>query len=220
MGKVDPVYIHDLFNIFAVFGIIVLDFRYLYHATEWNKIGTPDLGADHLVMGHTLLSAFSIYMLIDTIWIAVQPKCVLSNPKALIVHHIASFVFLSVPFIEKEFQWHGALTLFVEVNTLLLILRRQFLPSSLMYAILDYSFLATWIFLRLVVFPILVVFFAYEHSRYTIRHNGKWFNIMLLAPILQLILTLLGLKWTYDMLIKMASKAAKIKEASLSQKLD
>lgn len=33
---------------------------------------------------------------------------------------------------------------------------------------------------------------------------------MLLAPILQSLLTLLGFKWTYDMAIKMASKAAKV----------
>ena len=221
MVKFDPVFVHDVFNIFAILGIILLDFQYLYHATDWNKIGTSDLGGDHTHMGYTLLSTFSVYMLIDTIWIAVQPKCVLSDPKALIIHHIASFVFLSIPFIEQQFQWHGALNLFVEVNTLFLILRRQAAPSSLLYTILDYCFLSTWIFLRLVIFPTLVVFFTYEHSRFTRDHsNGSWINIMLLAPILQSILTLLGFKWTYDMLIKMASKAAKNKEATLSQKKD
>lgn len=209
--KVDPVFVHDVFNIFAILGIIFLDFQYLYNATDWSKVGTSELGSGHYDMGHTLIMTFSVYMLIDTIWIAVQPKCVLSNPTALIVHHIASFVFLSIPFYERQFQWHGALNLFVEVNTFFLILRRQAPPSSMLYTILDNCFLATWIFLRLVVFPTLVVFFSFEYYRFTHDHSGgNWINIMLLAPILQSILTLLGLKWTYDMLRKMASKAAKI----------
>lgn len=217
MPKVDPVFVHDMFNIFSILGIIFLDFQYLYHATDWNKIGTSELGRDHNHMGYTLLSTFSIYMLIDTVWIAVQPKCVLSNPTALIVHHIASFVFLSVPFFEEQFQWHGALNLFVEVNTFFLILRRQAAPESFLYTLLDYCFLSTWIFLRLVIFPTVVVFFSYEYLRFTRNHSeGNWFNIMLLAPILQIILTLLGFKWTYDMLLKMASKAAK-KELSQKQ---
>lgn len=221
MGKVDAVFVHDVFNIIAIFGIIVLDFQYLYHATEWNKIGTSDLGSDYSHMGFTLLATFSFYMLIDTIWIALQPKCVLSNPTALIVHHVASFVFLSVPFYEKQFQWHGALNLFVEVNTFFLILRRQASPTSLTYTILDYCFLSTWIFLRLVIFPTLVIFFSYEYLRFThVDSKGSWVNIMLLAPILQSILTLLGFKWTYDMLIKIASKSAKINEARLSSKKD
>ena len=221
MGSVDAVFVHDMFNIFAILGIIVLDFQYLYYATEWSKIGTSSLGSDYNQMGFNLLSTFSIYMLIDTIWIALQPKCVLSNPTALIVHHIASFVFLSVPFFEKQFQWHGALNLFVEVNTFFLILRRQASPKSLIYNIFDYCFLSTWIFLRLVIFPVLVVFFSYEYRRFTqYDSEGVWWNIMLLAPILQSILTLLGFKWTYDMSIKIASKSAKMNDARLSSKKD
>lgn len=217
IAQLNPVFIHDIFNIFSILVIIFLDFRYLHHATDWEKIGTSVLGGDHYQMGHILLSTFSVYMLIDTIWIAVQPKCVLSNPTALIIHHVASFVFLSIPFFEEQFQWHGALNLFVEVNTLFLILRRQAAPASSLYTFLDHCFLATWILLRLIIFPTIVVFFSYEYIRFTRDHSGgNWFNIMLLAPILQSILTLLGFKWTYDMAVKMSSKAAKAD----SRKLD
>jgi hypothetical protein len=207
MGKISPVFIHDLYNIFSIFGIIFLDFQYLYHSTTWSKIGTSELGNDSHDMGYYLLGIFSIYLFIDTIWIAVQPKCVLSNPTALIIHHIASFVFLSIPFFEKQFYWHGALNLFVEVNTFFLILRRLVTLDSTLYVLLDRCFLATWIVLRLVVFPIVVVFFSYEYIRFTKECNGNWMNIMILAPILQSILTLLGFKWTYDMVLKMSKRS-------------
>lgn len=215
MAKIDPVFAHDMFNIVSIFFIILLDFRYLFHATDWNKIGTSDLGSEYSLMGHTLLSVFSIYMLIDTIWIAVQPKCVLSSPMALIAHHIVSFVFLSIPFFEEQFQWHGALNLFVEINTFILILRRHAPPASSLYHVLDCCFFISWLLLRLVVFPIVVVFFCYEYLRFTRDHSdNKWYNIMLLAPILQLILTFLGFKWTYDLFAKYYLKSAK----SASQK--
>lgn len=203
----DPVLQHDIFNIISIFIIIMLDFQYLCYATEIDKIGTHEIGNNYSYMGNLLISTFSIYMLVDTLWIAIQPKCVLSNPVALIVHHIASFLFLSIPYFESQFLWHAAITLFVEVNTFLLIVRRRAPLNSLIYSILDYSFLLTWMTLRLVVFPILVVFFAYEYIRFTYDHkNGNCFNIMLLAPLLQSILTLLGFKWTFDMVRKMITK--------------
>jgi hypothetical protein len=211
MAKIDPVFAHDMFNIVSIFFIILLDFRYLVHATDLDKIGTSDLGNEYSYMGHTLLSVFSIYMLIDTIWIAFQPKCVLSSPMALIAHHIASFAFLSIPFFEEQFQWHGALNLFVEINTFFLILRRHAPPASSLYHVLDLCFYFSWISLRLVVFPIVVVFFCYEYVRFTRDHSdNNWYNIMLLAPILQLILTLLGFKWTYDLAAKYYVKSAKL----------
>lgn len=211
MAKFDPVFAHDIFNIISIFFIILLDFRYLFHATEWSKIGTSDLGNEYSHMGHTLLSVFSIYMLVDTIWIAVVPKCVLSSPLALIIHHIASFAFLSIPFFEEQFQWHGALNLLVEVNTFLLVLRRQSRPASALYHVLNFCFLFSWMSLRLIVFPIVVVFFSYEYVRFTRDHSdNNWFNIMLLAPVLQLILTLLGFIWTYDMSKKSVIRSAKL----------
>ena len=94
-----------------------------------------------------------------------------------------------------------AVTLLVEVNTLLLTLKRNVSSSSLVFKVINLLFYVTWISLRLVCFPILVVFFYQEWRRYS-ESIGTSFNFIMLAPIFQFLITALSFKWTYDMVMK------------------
>ena len=185
MRKNVTVFIHDLFNLISLVVIIFNDVQYLYKATHWDHLGTSDLGKAHADLANTLLLLFFGYIAIDTIWIAIVPSCVLSSPIALIVHHLLTFLFILVPYVVPQFHWHGAVSIFVEVNVFFLVSRRQFLQGSLLYKILDFFFHLTWFSFRLVVFPFLLVFYSYEYMRYSQQLGGMWLNIVVIAPVLQ-----------------------------------
>jgi hypothetical protein len=187
MKKCDKVFLHDMFNILSLIVIVYHDIQYLYLTTIWDHIGTLELGREQKDLASTLFFLFFIYIVVDTLWIAIIPSCVLSSPMALIVHHLFTFLFLLIPYYVAQFHWHGAISIFVEVNVLFLVSRRQFPQNTLMYRILDAVFLLTWFTFRLVVFPFLFFFYSYEYARYSeqLEGNWRWANIVLLAPALQ-----------------------------------
>ena len=201
MRKNGNVFIHDLFNLISLIVIISNDVRYLCKATHWDHLGTSDLGKAHVDLANTLLLLFFAYIVIDTVWIAIVPSCVLSSPIALIVHHLLTFLFLLVPYSVPQFHWHGAVSIFVEVNVFFLVSRRQFLQGSLLYKILDFFFHLTWFSFRLVVFPFLLVFYSYEYARYSRQLGGVWPNIVVIAPVLQvrqLLFYSISILWQMD----------------------
>lgn len=156
-----------------------------------------------IYQGTTLIKSTLGYLLLDTAWILMQPKCVPSGPSVLIVHHIATIVFISIPLLEPRYIWHGALVLLVEVNTLCLVARRRLPRRSWLHGLANAVFYSTWVVMRLFVFPLLVYLFYMEYVTYTHEQAaGNWVNIVLLGPVLQTLLTLLGFKWTFDMLMK------------------
>ena len=106
-----------------------------------------------------------------------------------------------------------AVTLLVEVNTLFLTLKRNVPNSSFVFKVLNILFYFTWISLRLICFPILVVFFYQEWRRYS-KAIGTDFNFILLAPIFQFLITALSFKWTYDMVMKQVFKKKSANKSS------
>ena len=185
MEKNTNVLVHDLFNLISLVVIIIADVRYLYAATNWDHLGTSDLGKGYVDLANILLSLFFAYIIIDTVWIVVVPSCVLSSPIALIVHHFLTFLFLLVPYFVPQFHWHGAISIFVEINVFFLVFRRQFAQGSMIHKILDFFFQLTWFSFRLVVFPFLLVFYSLEYMRYSRELGGIWLNIVVIAPVLQ-----------------------------------
>jgi len=194
---------HDYYNMWLLLIIVIYDVYYLSIATDYSLIGTSDLAQDQHVQYHfrIFFAVFLTYIAVDTVWILIQPKCVLSNPTTLIYHHIGAAAFLIIPYSIKQFQWHFALNLIVESNTLFLVLKRHTTANSLINKLSNVMFYATWVLFRLVFYPIISVFMVYEYYRYT-KEVGTWQNLMLLAPILQIILTLMGCMWTYELLSK------------------
>ena len=187
MMKYGSIFVHDMFNILSLLGIITIDIEYLYRSTIWDHMGTKELGSSEISLAKTFMSIFLIYIVIDTIWIAAKPTWVLSSPYALIIHHFFTFAFLLVPHYVPQFHWHGAVSVFVELNVILLASRWHFHQDGIVYKILDSLFLTTWFLFRIIVFPVLLIFYSYEYIRYSDSLGNVWLNIVLFAPILQVI---------------------------------
>mmetsp|Transcript_33566 Transcript_33566/g.34193 ORF Transcript_33566/g.34193 Transcript_33566/m.34193 type:complete len:216 (+) Transcript_33566:31-678(+) len=195
------VVIHDIFNICFLSTIVLLDFYYLWVATEWHKIGTSELGKGYEAVFNIFFGAFSSYCFIDTLWIVIYPSSVLSNYIAIVMHHVATGIYILIPFYHRQFSWHMAVCLVVEVNTVFLILRRNSLKGSMLYILCEVFFYITWFAFRCVLFPILVIFTWNEYLRLS-KSIDNYVNIVVLAPIFQVILTALSMKWTYEILQK------------------
>ena len=86
-----------------------------------------------------------------------------------------------------QFHWHGAVSIFVELNVIFLVSRWHFHQDGIVHEILDSLFLTTWFLFRIIVFPVLLIFYSYEYIRYSHSLGNVWLNIVLLAPILQVI---------------------------------
>lgn len=193
---------HDYWNILALAVLICIDVYYLSMSTSMEDIGTPRLGASHLGVFNVFYALFMLYLVVDTIWIIVIPNCTVTDRMPIIVHHVLTGVYAMIPAADSQFSWHMAVVLLVEINTLFLTWKRNVSKDSLLHFLLNLAFYLTWVGMRLIGFPILVVFLYYEWQRYTIL-KGTPFNCVLLAPIFQALVTALSFKWTYDMARKM-----------------
>lgn len=194
--------VHDRFNLVAIALIVIVDIAYLIAATEWSKMGTDALGENDRAYSDALLLGFAAYLVIDVIWVILEPKFVASSPAAIIIHHIACLVMLGIPWFLPQFSWHMAANLLVETNTLFLTLRRNVTIGSTAHKVFDGLFYLTWVALRLVFFPVMVVFFYNEYHRYSTA-VGSFVNIVALAPPLEAFITAMGVKWTLDMTLKL-----------------
>jgi hypothetical protein len=194
--------VHDRFNLVAIGLIVIMDIAYLLAATEWSKMGTDSLGDNHRAYSDALLLGFATYLVIDVGWVIWEPKCVASSPAAIIIHHVACLVMLCIPWLLPRFSWHMAANLLVEANTLFLTLRRNVAIGSTAHKVFDGLFYITWVALRLVFFPVMVVFFYHEYHRYSMA-VGTYVNIVALAPPLEAFITAMGVKWTLDMALKL-----------------
>ena len=213
----DAIRMHDMFNIYCTGFIVCVAFTFLIYATEWDKFMSADLGIEYRPLSHLLLVSMALYLVIDTVWIYVQPSCVLSGASALIAHHLASLGFCYLPFKEPRYSWHMAINLAVEINTFALVARRNVPLRSAEYTFLNVLFYSSWVVFRLVIFPALVLFYYAEYVEYTHLSeggNGNPWNMVLWAPVLQGLLTAMGYKWTYDMLAKMMNKSEKNRQKS------
>ncbi len=72
--------VHDCFNIIAISFICATNSLFLYHATDFSKVGTEYLGQGHELVFNRLLVAFSIYLVIDAVWVLCVPNCIPSDP--------------------------------------------------------------------------------------------------------------------------------------------
>jgi hypothetical protein len=193
---------HDRFNIGAVAVIVLLDLFYLSEATDFALIGSETLGVEKSHIADVLLTAFGVYLVADVTWVTIVPGCVMSDPVGIIFHHLVCLVLLAVTFTVRQFSWHFALGLLVETNTIFLTLRRNVHTGSTLHAVFNALFYITWVALRLGLFPVLVVFLCSEYNRYSVS-AGTYLNVMLLAPMLQAVITAMSFKWTYDMAMKL-----------------
>lgn len=152
------------------------------------------------------------YFLIDLTWLLVVPNCVRS-PSTIIQHHVATLVYLMVPYTKPHVQWCMGACMAVEINTWFLIARRVFnkqgfspwvigLPPlfSIRVKLISIFFYLTWISVRCILYPYLLMEFTDQWQEHS-RKVGTKLNLLAIALPLQVIFCLMNIKWTYDLIM-------------------
>ena len=127
------------------------------------------------------------------------------------VHHAIVILYVLICAPVKPYMMGVCLT--VEANTWLLIMRRMVNKSGHTFELAGYKlkvtsilFYTTWILIRLIIYPSLIVpcyGFWVDHTILT----GHKLNRMILAPIFQCAFTAMNFKWSFDLFLsKMKSR--------------
>lgn len=178
--------VHDFFNIIALFFFGAGDLLYLYQATDWTKFGTSELGADHIPLFSCVMLAFAAYLIIDSFWIILVPKCVQANPTVLIIHHVGCLSFMILAFLDKKWSWHAMVILLAEINTLFLTLRRNVKMGTYLFTVTNILFYITWFLIRIFIWTALALYFLYEYELLS-KKKGTYFHFWVFGPVLQVI---------------------------------
>lgn len=191
------VVIHDYINLILLSLISAVDVYYLSITSTWSELGTAHMGdtfESHRV-SRILSYMFLSYLAFDTVWIALFPSCVLPKPMEVIVHHIATIALASIPLYSKQFEWHSAAAMSVEISTIILIARRRLKKDSFLHRLSETAFYVLWVIYRLLLFPFFVVFFWLEYIRFS-KMIGSYINPVIITSPLIGVVTIQGFIWT------------------------
>ena len=98
--------------------------------------------------GHFFVSRLATgYLVFDGLWVMAVPQMV-RTPVEIVLHHIATIGILYDPLVNESHGKYASMALLVEINTVLITLRRLTNHNKLV----EYSFLASWVVLRLLWF--------------------------------------------------------------------
>lgn len=195
---------HDWFNILFIPFIVFLIVFNMDVSQPWYKFWWDG------TYFYTLWVVTMIYFLIDLAWVLLIPSCV-KSPQTIIIHHVLTITYLFLPFFHAQrIGWLMATNLSVEFNTWFLIVRRthnkghlepwaenvDFL-TSLRLEIVTKMFYLSWFVIRCIIYPFMVPLIVIAYTEYSAKVG--WFNVLLVAPILQTCFVLLNAKWTKDL---------------------
>jgi TLC domain len=212
---------HDFFNLIVLIPVTVLNVM----NWNWDMLFAKLSAAKNLPSAMLALKAawtgdwfdlfFGItagYFVIDVLWILIVPVCV-KSPAVILQHHVAVLVFILIPYHHAAVRYCMGACMSVEVNTWFLIARRVFNKQgfppwtifnsswlSIRVKVISIFFYLTWISIRCVLYPALLVPF-YQHWRDLSLKTGTWWNILLPAVPLHAAFCLLNLKWTYELIM-------------------
>jgi hypothetical protein len=152
------------------------------------------------------------YFVVDLLWIILVPQCVRS-PTTIIQHHIATILYMLIPWFYPEYRFVMGALLFVEINTWFLIARRVFnkqgfppwiidLPPfvSIRIKLISVFFYLTWIVIRCIIYPYVLLELVGVYDERSRRLNTR-FNVCLISLSLQACFVILNFKWTYDLVM-------------------
>ena len=212
--------VHDFFNLIVLIPIVVLNVM----NWNWDKLLNVSLSA--VIAGGDLnrfseawtgewfdwfFGATVAYFVADLLWVVLIPDCVRS-PGTIIQHHIVTLFYIAFPFFRPHLRWVMGACMSVEINTWFLIARRVFNKQGFSPWIIDLSFMSirvklisicfyvTWISIRCILYPIIMVFVLDMWWTHSIAVGTK-FNLDLVIPILHSTFCILNLKWTYDLIM-------------------
>ena len=194
---------HDFFNLGALACLNTLNtYNWTFSNYQFVWTGT---------FFESLRQSFLLYFLIDTAWIYLYPRSV-KSPQMIYIHHGISMVGLLL--IPDQTSKLVSSLFFIEINTWLLICRRLFNNGYLDeyrylnilgkvvntdIKIVSILFYISWIYYRLIVMPQLFL----SMVMITLKSQSL-VNIGVCA--IQGILTLMGIKWSHDLLMSKINK--------------
>jgi len=204
---------HDFFNLIVLIPVVALNvmnwnwdyFLKLMAGTEDGRVKDAWTGEWFQVFFFTTLA----YFLVDLVWIMVVPSCV-KSPATIYQHHVATILYIMIPYYIADFQWCMGACMSVEINTWFLIARRVFNKQGFPPWIIDLSFFSirvklisvffyvTWIAIRCIVYPWLMPGFVTQYIEYSEKIDTYW-NLLALSIPLHAAFCLLNFKWTYDL---------------------
>jgi hypothetical protein len=203
---------HDFFNLISLVPVVVLN------VLNWNWDILLDPHSKQTMQqawtGDWFPSFFAItigYFVADLIWVWLVPSCV-KSPGVILQHHIATLLYLTIPYIHPEVGWLMGACLSVEVNTWLLIARRVFNKQgigpwiinvscvSIRIKLISILFYVTWIGIRCYIYPkIMTVLWSLWFTQWMKIGMGSFNTYFFPALVLHSVFCLLNLKWTFDL---------------------
>lgn len=204
---------HDLFNLVVLIPVIILNIM----NWNWDKListtsirNIADAWTDEWFL--TFYFYAQAYFFADLLWIFFQPDCV-KSPATILQHHIATILYMLIPWFFPELRFFMGALMSVEVNTWFLISRRVFnkqgfpcwtIDIPFMYSIriklISIFFYVTWVSIRCIIYPWLLIDFVKRWYE-SYQENGEIFNIFLLIIPLHCCFVILNLKWSYELLM-------------------
>lgn len=173
--------IHDYFNIISLPFIIITDWIYLINP--------------YLLEFDLLFYLFTIYMLVDLIWLLLKPKSV-GSPGSIMFHHVISVSGWSIVYFQPRLTLIARLSLLVECNTWLNILKRYY-KTDFIYK----CFYVTWFLFRVILYPVLT-YFLYNEMIFYYSIYGTFFCSSSIGFLVGFLLCILNYKWTYDLIVR------------------
>lgn len=176
---------HDLFNLVALIPLNGINMMHI-KMCWFSEARAMDLF-------WVFYSVTVLYFVVDLAWIYIKPQSV-KSPKFIMGHHVVTMSYLLIPYNYPHLAWCMSLCMSVEINTWFIIARRRWnhpLACS-------FFFYLTWFGIRLILYPILVIQIYKEWKDYS-AETGTHLNIIAIAPIFQVLLVCLNVKWTIDL---------------------
>lgn len=185
--------IHDYFNLFALPLVCLCSLNYL-------AFDSSTYYFQYFV--------FFFYMVFDLIWLMLIPQSV-ASPLVIIAHHIICMLGWNIPIMYNlKYSKLFAVGVLVEFNTWLLIARRNFKESY----ILNFLFYITWVLIRVMAFPLLMLAQLIQYYKYTTKAQNEDLAVL----IIMMLINCLNAKWSLDLLLKLS--ISKDKEELIKRK--
>jgi hypothetical protein len=209
--------IHDFFNLIILVPIIALN------VLNWNwdklfkkpisKFGIPFVDCWTGEYFNGFFFTCMAYFIIDLLWVVVIPRSV-KIPMTIIKHHIATILYLQIPYFVPSTRFLFGVLMSVEINTWCLIARRVFnkqgfppwtinLPFmvSIRVKLISICFYITWISIRCLLYPyVLLVFYKMATAKGGNYLNEKERMALAIGVCLHAVFCYLNACWTIDLI--------------------
>jgi hypothetical protein len=202
---------HDFFNLIILIPIVALNVM----NWNWDKIFNWSFKSGLDAWTGEWFEAFFFavvgYFFIDLCWVLVIPNCV-KSPSTIIQHHLITMLYILIPYFRPKYQWAMGACMSVEINTWFLIARRVFNKQGFSPWIIDLSFMSirvkiisvcfyvTWIGIRCILYPILLVWLVKVWLATSLK-VGTNINLDMIAPLMHSSFCVLNFRWTYDLIM-------------------